>query len=310
MTDRLLSHDDFLDRIPRGKLPSGATRAQRADEDRLRIAMAELHQADYALTRFVRANCLVADDTNPTPLVVKGGFAVRHVYGGQRFSKDADIILRSPDLVIEGATPSLIVFPPGMRLRSQTLTESGKCWYVTIDYVGTDGKARMITCDLNERERALRLPPPRPERFASLFFDDGFRVWCASPMEIVAEKIAALLDERQARIRFIYDLWAVLAHGPTCWSTIAMRELLSDLLAAKGLPNPADVASAVREIADSRGASEAWAEQVIETMPGKGRTIASVMGELEDLFADWLSGRFDEECGGNRQPAHVGRPET
>ncbi len=195
MTADFLSREELLDRLPvaHARLP----------------ALVELHEADYALTRFVRANCLVTD-AEPTPLVIKGGFAVRHIYGGLRFSKDADVVVRSPDLKIEGVAPDMLVIPAGMEMTKQELSKAEKSWVVKIQYVRTDRKLGHLQCDLNTRARALRLPPPRAETFESLFFSP-FKVWAASAEEIVAEKLSALIEDRTERIRDAFDLCTVLA---------------------------------------------------------------------------------------------------
>lgn len=86
-----LSHQQFLSLIPPEARAVGA---------------GDRFQADYALTRIVAKNCAAVGDhalpDRPTNLVVKGGFAIRHLYGGVRYSKDADLALVSDELELEG----------------------------------------------------------------------------------------------------------------------------------------------------------------------------------------------------------------
>lgn len=272
MKHPFLSRDELLDRIPiaHAKVP----------------AIVDLHEADYALTRLVRENCLVLS-TTPTPLVIKGGFAVRHIYGGMRFSKDADVILAAPDLEIDGAEPSLLRMPPGMEVTSEVLTEAGKSWIINIHYVGTDRRGHNITCDLNSRVRALRLQPPRNEIFSSLFFDGEWRVWSVSAEEIVAEKLAALLEEGTDRIRDIFDVCTILSTGPKRWDGAASRALLNKILIAKQIAPPDDLVGAVREVSAASAAEDAWKSQVIDVMPTRPRGLQPIVEELDDLLVDW-----------------------
>jgi predicted nucleotidyltransferase component of viral defense system len=272
MKHPFLSRDELLDRIPiaHAKVP----------------AIVDLHEADYALTRLVRENCLVLSET-PTPLVIKGGFAVRHIHGGMRFSKDADVILASPDLEIDGAEPGLLRMPPGMEVTSEALTEAGKSWVISIHYVGTDRRGHSVTCDLNSRVRALRLQPPRHEIFSSLFFDGEWRVWTASAEEIVAEKLAALLEEGADRIRDIFDVCTVLSTGPKRWDGTASRALLDKILIAKQIAPPDDLIGAVHQVSAAVGAEAAWQSQVIDVMPTRPRGLLPTVEELDDLLVDW-----------------------
>ncbi len=275
MKERFLSRDELLDRIPvaHAKVP----------------AIVELHEADYALTRLVRENCLVTSD-DPTPLVIKGGFAVRHLYGGMRFSKDADVILRAPDLQIDGAEPSLLQVPAGMEITRESLTEAGKSWTISIHYVGTDHRGRDVTCDLNSRARALRLPPPHPATFSSLFFDGDWSVWSAPAEEIVAEKLAALMDERTDRIRDIFDVCTVLSATPDRWNASQARRLLNDILhilGAKRIAPPEDLVAAVHEVSDDEAAETACTSQIINVMPTRPRKLEAVVEELDGLLVDW-----------------------
>lgn len=270
MTVDFLSREELLDRMPQAhtRLP----------------ALVELHEADYALTRFVRANCLVTDN-EPTPLVIKGGFAVRHIYGGLRFSKDADVVVRAPDLKIEGVEPDMLKIPAGMEITQRTLSRYEKSWIVKIQYMRTDEKIGHLQCDLNTRVRALRLPPPRAEDFESFFFAP-FKVWAASAEEIVAEKLAALLEEKTERIRDAFDLCTVLAVDPESWDASACKELLARLLRAKRLSYPSSLVNAVTEIAKLEHANAAWAAQVISVIPTRPKTLDDVVEELAGLLSD------------------------
>ncbi|MGC8634140.1 MAG: hypothetical protein ACP5VP_05685 [Candidatus Limnocylindrales bacterium] len=87
-------------------------------------------EIDYALARFVAANCAAANlyVESPTPFVLKGGLAVFACFGGPRRSKDADLSPSSLEVEVEGLEPpDLIVAPAGMRLLDPTQeTDDGR----------------------------------------------------------------------------------------------------------------------------------------------------------------------------------------
>lgn len=277
MNEHFPTNEEFLDALPVeiARVP----------------ALVDLQESDFALTRFVRANCLVTNDT-PTPLVVKGGFAVRHIYGGTRFSKDADMVLRSPDLGFNGAEHDLLALPPGMEIAQKLLSKVEKSWIITLRYVRTDKKmaSKNLQCDLNTRERALQLPPPRKEHFSSYHFAP-FQVWAASPEEIVAEKLSALFEKQVGRIRDTFDVCTVLATDPQPWDGAIARRLLGELLEAKRIPPLADPREAVAGIAKLPGSAAAWDDQVVSITPRPVKPLADVADELVDLLGDFGLGR-------------------
>lgn len=71
-----LGRDEFVDLIPQSQ----------------RIFL-ELLERDYALTRFVAANCAASGDfaEKATPLAIKGGFAIRHVLAQPKVVLDAGL---------------------------------------------------------------------------------------------------------------------------------------------------------------------------------------------------------------------------
>jgi len=171
-------------------------------------------EVDYALARFVAANCAVVKpfENDPTPLVLKGGLAVYGCYQGKRRSRDADISPSSLDVEVDGRQPpDLLNVPRGMRLLAPT-QETDEGWKVPVEFVTTTGDDRSkIICDLNKWGRAIRRPPAIKRPFESPFTSEPVTLWVVRAEEIVGEKIGALLRRRNGRLRDIYDIGHLLA---------------------------------------------------------------------------------------------------
>lgn len=171
-------------------------------------------EIDYALARFVAANCAVAgrNAESPTPFVLKGGLAVFSCFSGPRRSKDADMSPSSLEVEIEGLqVPDLITAPTGMRLLDPT-QETDDGWRIPIEFTTTTGDDRMqVICDLNKGVRVIRRQPAVKRPFDSPFTTAPLEVWVACPEEIIAEKISALLRRRNGRLRDILDIDHLLA---------------------------------------------------------------------------------------------------
>jgi hypothetical protein len=170
-------------------------------------------EIDYALARFVAANCAVAGafaDT-PTPFVLKGGLAVFACFAGPRRSKDADLSPSSLEVEIEGLQPpDLITAPIGMRLLDPT-QETDDGWRIPIEFTTTTGDDQMrVICDLNKSVRVIRRQPAIKRPFDSPFTTTPLMVWVACPEEIIAEKISALLRRRNGRLLDILDIGHLL----------------------------------------------------------------------------------------------------
>lgn len=171
-------------------------------------------EVDYALARFVSANCAVAEPfaATPTPLVLKGGLAVYGCFHGKRRSRDADVSPSSPDVEVDGRQPpDLLRAPLGMRILSPT-QETEEAWKVPVEYTTTTGlDSAQIICDLNKTNRAIRRTPAIKRPFDSPFATEPVLLWVACAEEIVGEKIAALLRRRNGRLRDIYDIGHLLS---------------------------------------------------------------------------------------------------
>ncbi len=166
-------------------------------------------EIDYALARFVAANCAAANlyAESPTPFVLKGGLAVFSCFAGPRRSKDADLSPSSLEVEVEGLEPpDLIVAPAGMRLLDPT-QETDDGWRIPIEFTTTTGDDKMqVICDLNKGVRVIRRQPAVKRPFDSPFTTAPIEVWVARPEEIIAEKISALLRRRNGRLRDILDI--------------------------------------------------------------------------------------------------------
>lgn len=271
-----ISGQEFLRRIP----PAFRTPA--------RIAR---YHTDYALTRLVAANCAAigehADERNPTPLVVKGGFAVRHLYGSPRFSKDADLSMASDDLEMEG--PSAVVWPSDMR-HEAVPAEGLAGWILFVDYLDPNGARRKTQCDLNDRTRRIRDIPPRRRTLAGLFLAP-FDVWSATTEEILGEKMAALVDSwrtgKNLRVKDVFDLRHVLRKDDEPVDAATVCLVYRQNRAAKrdpGFPDLPDYPRVLSEIVGSDQAAARWADDVVATVD-EAPTLAQAAEELADLLA-------------------------
>jgi hypothetical protein len=255
-----LTNQEFLRRIP--------PEARAAGRD-------GRYQTDYALTRLVAANCAAigvhAAKDNPTPLVIKGGFAVRHLYGSPRFSKDADLSMVSDELEMEG--PKLMKWPSDMTAREE-VPDGMASWILFIRYRGPDGIARNAQCDLNDRSRAIRKRPPQ-QRLLNGLFIDPFPVWAATTEEILGEKMFALMDSRAVRrtirIKDVYDLRYILLLTHERVLASEVRDVYNGWqIAAKPGAAPAltEYAAALDAMSRTRRALDQWQADVLDTVDG------------------------------------------
>ncbi len=174
------------------------------------ILLRDRLERDFALTRLVAANCAwcPANPDTPSNFVLKGGYALRHLYGSVRYSKDADFAMSSGDLVIQGH-PDDLSLPPGMAIATAPLAPGNETYKIRIKYKTSEGRNDFIQCDLNSVERPVQLFPPQHRPHKSAFADE-FEVWAAHLEEIVGEKFFALIDMGAERIKDIYDTHHVL----------------------------------------------------------------------------------------------------
>jgi len=228
-----------------------------------RVTLTERYEADFALTRLVHLNCAAIDefDETPTKLVLKGGFAVRHIYAGPRFSRDADVLPADPDLDFLG--PDDLLIPAGMERGQTTVGDAIQSWKVRIRYAMISRRATgTISCDVNDLQRLLRQRPPQRAMFESRLVDP-FPVWAATVEEIVGEKLAALIRRRADRIRDAFDIHHVLAQPDVAIDRAAALLLYADSAKRQGVNVAiAMVPAAVRAMVTDPSVLEAWSAQL------------------------------------------------
>lgn len=159
-------------------------------------------ERDFVLTEIIRQ---LAQGPHGDQLVLKGGQALRHVYGSPRFSKDADYVatrriefddlrgaldVRHPRLTLpqrpEGRTAHSITIAP-IRYRSLLGLES--------------------TVEVEVSFRGDLALEPRRQTYMSPFAEP-FEVLVMDLNEMVTEKVRALYQ--RGHPRDLYDLWFVL----------------------------------------------------------------------------------------------------
>jgi predicted nucleotidyltransferase component of viral defense system len=230
-------------------------------------ALTARYEDDLALTRLVFANCAAVGDhaSVPTALVVKGGFAVRHLYDGQRFSKDADVLPSDPDLDFFG--PDQLIDPPGMTRTQVTVGDAVESWKVRFSYRPLTIKGpRFIQCDVNGAERPLQRRPPQRAVFSSRFIP-AFPVWAATTEEIIAEKLVALMRRGRDRIRDAFDVCHVLG-TPVSIDSRATTHLYRTVATQQGVKvTLAQIPTQLRAIAGDSRYETAWEEQLAGALP-------------------------------------------
>lgn len=267
-----LTHEQFLRRIP-------TENRERGRDDS--------HQGDYGLIRLVAANCALqldddGHDVTPT-LVVKGGFAIRHLYGGARRSKDADLSMLDPDLEMEG--PKLLRLPTDMAIAREEVGNSVESWRIHLTYRRTDRRSARIRCDLNDRARSIRRLPPQKRQLVSLYID-AFDVWAATIEEIVGEKIYALLDQPDIRAKDIFDIRHVLRDRAVAidgQETLIVYAAIRDDK-RKG-PQIVDIRTCIAAVPGNLRAVAAWQIDVLDALPDAG-SIKEAVDEVVDLLGE------------------------
>lgn len=166
------------------------------------------HQADYALTRLAQYNCCVVDG-GPTPKwVLIGGFAIRHCYGGTRFSRDVDLSFDS-EMYVNGPPNDDPILPAGFRVdeAGSQRQPSGPVSHLLLRYVRPWGRGS-VWLHINHG-RPIKRPPAEIRDFSSPFVDATFKVAIASIHEIIADKIDGLvasMNDDQPRAKDMWDL--------------------------------------------------------------------------------------------------------
>lgn len=249
-------------------------------------------ERDYALSRLTRWNCAV--ELGRPIWVIKGGFAVRHIYGSSRFSADADLSPMPNESVITGGAPDINV-PPGM-ISTQLPPREGdrdpKSIRLRFDYhyrVGGDA-ANDITCDLNTKRPVTVLPVQKPT-FESLWFPP-FKVYAMALEEIVGEKVVGLLTffKDRDRIKDAYDLWHIFARG---YANNADKDKIRRVLDAhyidRGVACPTDgLAAHIKAVLDRGDLAAPWRKSVDDVLPrahrGKLPVVRQRLPEMAEAF--------------------------
>jgi Nucleotidyl transferase AbiEii toxin, Type IV TA system len=272
-------------------------------------------EVDYALARFVAANCAVAEpfESEPTPFVLKGGLAIYGCFRGKRRSRDADMSPSHHDVEVDGRQPlDLLNVPRGMRLLDPT-QETDEGWKVPVEFGTTTGDDRSrIICDLNKWGRAIRRPPAISRPFESPFTSEPVTLWVACAEEIVGEKIGALLRRRNGRLRDIYDIGHLLTIAGTIDLDVRkIREVTVEALQDL-LPLVNNIRVAIQEMIRTRvnerddlgwiadeirsigynAKEKDWRAQVTDVVPGAG----TPREETDHLLTLWYNLRLLERA--------------
>jgi predicted nucleotidyltransferase component of viral defense system len=265
-----LTHAEFLARLPEAE----------------RAGAGQRYQRDYALTRIVVRNCAAVgehvDKEHPTDLVVKGGFAIRHLYAGVRYSKDADLSMWSDELELEG--PQLMRYPSDMTAGEPKIGRAGESWFIPVSYRQTNRILDTTRIDLNDRSRALRSRPPQKRTLSSLFMDP-IQVWAATTEEIVGEKLFALMEQTNTRVKDIFDIRHVLALPNELIDANETRRIYQAVRQGKSdrTPRIADVPRVLRNMVASAAAREAWRVDVLDFVDG-APSLAEAAADMIDLL--------------------------
>ncbi|HET7182229.1 MAG TPA: nucleotidyl transferase AbiEii/AbiGii toxin family protein [Candidatus Limnocylindrales bacterium] len=303
LLEAAFSADDMADLVTARERERARSGIDENDKDG--IALRGEAEIDYALARFVAANCAAVGEhlATPTPFVLKGGLAIYTCFAGARRSKDADLSPSGLDVEFDGLLPpELIKAPTGMQVLEPTQTTDDG-WKVPVEFTATvGGDVSTIICDLNNARRVIRRPPAITRPFATPFTTAPVDVWVARPEEMIGEKISALLRRRNGRLRDLYDIDHLLARSiefkldRTLIREVAV-EAISELLAYDNLREEMrtlitdrllahDDASWVQAEIERIGRNarpKDWKAQVADVLP----TVGSSIEVTESLMAHW-----------------------
>jgi predicted nucleotidyltransferase component of viral defense system len=137
-------------------------------------------------------------------LILKGGQALRHVFGSDRFSKDVDYVAQRR-LEFDELRASLQIRYPSLRL--PTASAGRTRFGLKLEGISYSGPLRIpgsVEVEVSFREQA-ELPPQILPYLSP--FRDPFPVHVLDLHEIVSEKIRALFQ--RGNPRDLYDLWFI-----------------------------------------------------------------------------------------------------
>jgi hypothetical protein len=137
-------------------------------------------------------------------LVLKGGQALRHIYGGPRFSKDVDYVA-TRRIEFDALMAALDIRYPRLQLPPEPAGHTSRGLQIEpIRYRGPLGQWDNVEIEVSFR-RDLALEPQRMA-YHSLF-RDPFHVLVMDLNEMVADKIRAMYQ--RGNPRDLYDLWFI-----------------------------------------------------------------------------------------------------
>ena len=238
-------------------------------------------EIDYALCRLAWLNSGRWTDRSRPRLVLKGGFAIRHIYHSNRLSADVDV---APTHLL-GRGQAGLALPSDFVLKSVDLARSEKAerWNMTFESVVGASEQR-VWADVNFG-RPVRLPPPEHKPFVSLFLPT-FEVWVATIEEILAEKAQGLISYRygdQDRIKDAFDLWFLMSNGRAQGlNRERLQVVLSTLWVTEGIKCPTSGFGVLfRSVLDERNAARDWGRHVrVQIVRGKTVSFDEVKQEL------------------------------
>jgi uncharacterized protein len=175
-------------------------------------------EKDFVLTEIVHA---YATGPHREQLVLKGGQALRHIYGSRRLSRDADYVARRRiefddlrhGLAIRYPRLTLPAQPAGRTVRGITIDP--------IEYRGPLGNRDNVELEVSFREDLVLEPEwrtyPSP-------FRESFAVLVMRIDEMVAEKVRALYQ--RGNPRDLYDLWFAFTAPAIALDRAAIADLV------------------------------------------------------------------------------------
>ncbi|MBI3971546.1 MAG: nucleotidyl transferase AbiEii/AbiGii toxin family protein [Chloroflexi bacterium] len=158
-------------------------------------------EKDFVLTEIIHA---YAAGPYGDALVLKGGQALRHIYGSPRFSKDVDYIARRR-IEFADLMDALNIRYPRLQLPVEPAGRTSSGLHIEpVEYRGPLGQLDNVEIEVSFR-RDLALEPQRVT-YRSLL-REPFDVLVMDLNEMVAEKLRAMYQ--RGNPRDLYDLWFI-----------------------------------------------------------------------------------------------------
>jgi len=160
-------------------------------------------ERDWVLTEIIHH---LAQQPVGQDLVLKGGQALRHVYGSERFSKDVDYVARRRVEFAELRDLLTIRYPA---LRPPVSPPTSTKFGLKIDPISYTGPMRVpgtVEVEVSFREE-VQLPVQHMDYISP--FRDPFSVSVMDLHEMVAEKVRAMVQ--RGNPRDLFDLWFIFS---------------------------------------------------------------------------------------------------